>query len=200
MLDGLLGSKLRAKLLGWLFTHPDERYFVRQLTKLVGEDSTNISRELSRLEKMGIVTRAAEGRQKYYQANAACPVFAELRALVTKTAGVAGVLRAALEPLGDRVVVAFVFGSFARGDQQRGSDVDVMIVGDAAFAEVVSALSEAQTTLGREINPSVYGADEFRAKLKADHHFLKSVMGEKKVLLIGDDDDLARLAQEQLAD
>jgi len=195
MLNVLLGSRLRAKLLGWLLTHPDERYFVRQLTTLIHEDSTNLSRELARLGKMGIVTSTAEGRQKYYQANAGCPVFADLRSLVIKTTGVADVLRAALKPLGNRIVLAFIFGSFARGGQGRGSDVDLMVVGDAEFGEVVSALSQAQATLAREINPTVYGADEFRAKLKADHHFLKTVMGEKKVFLIGDDHELARLAE-----
>jgi len=50
MLTNLLRSRLRAKVLGWLFSHPDERYFVRQLTGLLKEDSTNISRELARLE------------------------------------------------------------------------------------------------------------------------------------------------------
>jgi DNA-binding transcriptional ArsR family regulator len=54
MLHDLFGSRLRAKALGWLLTHPDERYFVRQLTGILGEDSTNLSRELSRLARMGI--------------------------------------------------------------------------------------------------------------------------------------------------
>lgn len=79
MLDKLIGSGLRVKLLGWLFTHHDERYFVRQLTGLLREDSTNISRELARLEKLGILTCEKEGRQKYYQANPRCPIFNELQ-------------------------------------------------------------------------------------------------------------------------
>ena len=200
MLAKFLGSRLRAKLVSWLLTHQDERYFVRQLTPLISEDATNISRELARLEKMGILTSSTEGRQKYYQANAACPILAELRSLVGKTAGVADIVRGALEAMRKRIALAFVFGSFARGDESRGSDLDLMVVGDVAFAEIVSALSQAQATLGREINPTVYGADEFRTKLKADHHFLKTVMGEKKIFLIGDDHELARLAQERLAD
>lgn len=195
MLAKFLGSRLRAKLVSWLLTHQDERYFVRQLTPLIREDATNISRELARLEKMGILTSSTEGRQKYYQANAACPILAELRSLVGKTAGVADIIRAALEAMGKRIALAFVFGSFARGDESRGSDIDLMVVGDVAFAEIVSALSQAQATLGREVNPTVYGADEFRGKLKADHHFLKTVMGEKRIFLIGDDHELARLAE-----
>jgi len=69
MLETLFGSKLRVKLLRCLFTHQDERYFVRQLAGLTGEDSTNISRELARLAKVGLLTTETAGRQKYYQAN-----------------------------------------------------------------------------------------------------------------------------------
>ncbi|MDP2730424.1 MAG: winged helix-turn-helix domain-containing protein [Dehalococcoidales bacterium] len=86
MLETLLGSKLRAKALGWLFTHPDERYYVRQLTGLVEEDSTNVSRELARLEKTGILISTKEGKQKYYQANRKSPVYNELHGLMTRLA------------------------------------------------------------------------------------------------------------------
>src|SRR4030067_604317 len=144
MLDTLLGSKLRAKVLGWLFSHPDERYFVRQLTSLVKEDSTNVSRELARLEKIGILVSTAEGRQKYYQANRASPVFAEVHGLIAKTAGVADVLRAALAPAKDRIKVAFIFGSIANGTERRRSDIDVIVVGRVSFEEVVSLLSPAE--------------------------------------------------------
>ena len=85
-------------MLGWLFTHPDERYFVRQLTVLLGEDSTNVSRELARLEKTGILILTTEGKQKYYKVNAQNPIFNELHGLIRKTVGVADVLRLALAP------------------------------------------------------------------------------------------------------
>ncbi len=88
MLKALFGSKLRAKLLGWLMTHPEDRYFVRQLTAILKEDSTNVSRELARLARAGILVSESEGRQKYYRANRNSPVFEELRSLAIKTFGV----------------------------------------------------------------------------------------------------------------
>ena len=66
-------------MLGWLFTHPDERFFVRQLTALVKEDSTNVSREPARLEKTGILVSTREGKRKYYRANRQSPIFNELK-------------------------------------------------------------------------------------------------------------------------
>ena len=79
IIETLTGSKLRAKVLGWLFSHPDERYFVRQLTALLDADSTNVSRELARLEKTGILVSTTEGQQKYYQANRQSPLLINIR-------------------------------------------------------------------------------------------------------------------------
>ncbi len=195
MLQTLIGSKLRAKVLGWLFTHPDERYFVRQLTKLLAEDSTNLSRELLRLEKTGILVSTQVGKQRYYQANRKSPVFNELHGLTVKTAGLADILRAALAPLANRIRLAFIFGSVAGGGEKRTSDIDLMVVGDVSFGDLVSYLSPAERTLGREINSVVYPESEFRQKLKQDHHFIQNVLHGEKISLIGNEDELRRLAE-----
>lgn len=199
MLGELLGSGLRAKIIGWLFTHPDEEFFVRQLESLLDEDSTNLSRELARLQRLGVLVCQARGRQKHYRANPACPIYAELRGVASKTAGLADILRQLLEPLSAKVVVAFVYGSQATGTSQAASDVDLMVVGKVGFGEVVAALQPAQEKLGREINPTVYSTAEFHAKLVAGHHFVKSVMEGPKVFVIGDDGELARLGEKRLA-
>jgi predicted nucleotidyltransferase/predicted transcriptional regulator with HTH domain len=195
MLETILGSKLRAKVLGWLFTHPDERYFVRQLTSLVKEDSTNVSRELARLEKTGILVLTTEGKQKYYQANRKSPVYDELHGLIVKTTGVADVLRSALAPLADRIMVAFIFGSIASGNEDRASDIDLMVVGAISFGKVVSLLTSAEEKLGRETNSVVYPIAEFKKKVKEDHHFVKTVLEEEKIFLMGDEGELRRLAE-----
>ena len=194
MLETLLGSRLRANVLGWLFSHPDERYFVRQLTKLVNEDSTNVSRELARLEKSGILISTAEGKQKYYQANRESPLFDELHGLIVKTAGMADVLRSALAPAREQIKLAFIFGSIAVGNERRSSDIDVMVVGAVSFGRVVSLLSPAEGQLRREVNPVVYPVAEFKKKVNDDHHFVKTVLEGQKIFLIGDEGELAKLA------
>ena len=199
MLAELLGSGLRAKIIGWLFTHPDEDFFVRQLESLLGEDSTNLSRELARLERLGILTCLARGRQKHYRANPSCPIHAELRSIASKTAGLTDILKELLKPLSAKIIVAFVYGSQARGTSQAASDVDLIVVGKVGFGEVVAALQPAQEKLGREVNPTVYAKAEFRAKLAEGHHFVKSVMEGPKLFLIGDERELAGLGQEHLA-
>lgn len=199
MLERLFGSRLRAKILGWLFSHPDERFYVRQLESLLAEDSTNLSRELQRLTRLGILLQRTEGRQKFSSANPSCPLFTELRGLALKTSGVAGVLRDALTPLAKTIDVAFIYGSLARGEETSESDVDLMVVGRATFGDVVAATKASQKKIGREINPSVYPSSEFRMKFREGHHLLNSILKAPKVFLIGDERELGSLAEKRVA-
>ena len=95
--------------------------------------------------------------------------------------------------------MAFVYGSFARGEPRADSDVDLMVVGRATFRKVVSALAGAQRTLGREVNPTVYPPEELREKAGTGHHFIGSVLKGPKLFLMGDEHELAGLAPEPVA-
>jgi predicted nucleotidyltransferase len=194
----LFGRSRRA-VLALLYGHPDEDYYLRQIARATGLGLGAVQRELQRLSTAGIISRSVRGQHVYYQANRGCAFFSELKSLVVKTVGAGDVLRSALTPLAAKVNVAFIYGSVARGDERPGSDVDLLVVGEVSFDDVVSALSSAQQTLAREVNPTVYPPAEFRAKLAAGHHFLTSVMREKKTFLIGDERGLSRLGSKRVA-
>jgi predicted nucleotidyltransferase len=199
MLETLLGSRLRAKVLGWLFSHPDERYFVRQLTALVKEDSTNVSRELARLEKTGILVKNTEGKQKYYQANRQSPIFNELHGLILKTVGVADIIKKALEPRIADIKLAFIFGSVAKRAENRFSDIDLLVVGDITFGEVVDLISTAEGALNRELNPVVYTLAEFNKRLSENHYFIRDILSGDKIFVVGDENELKALVGKGLA-
>lgn len=193
-LSATLFGKTRLAVLSLLYTQPDETFYWRQLVRAAGVGLGAVQREVRRLSDAGIIRRMVRGRHVYYQANSQCPVFEELRRLVVKTAGVGDILRSGMALLADRINFAFVYGSVACGEQYRGSDLDMLVVGDVTFAEIVSALGGTQEKLGREINPTVYSPAEFRSKLKTGHHFLKAALGGIRIFLIGDERELARLA------
>lgn len=190
----LFGSRLRAKIIGWLFIHPDERFFVRQLSNLLQKDSTNISRELSRMEKAGIIISTVEGKQRYYQTNNKHPVYNELISIVRKTFGIADVIRDSLETEADKIEAAFIFGSVARGTDDSTSDIDVMVIGAIGFDEVVSLLTPAEELLQREVNAVVYSTVEYKKRLLEKHYFVTEVMADEKIFIIGNTDELRRLA------
>jgi predicted nucleotidyltransferase len=143
--------------------------------------------------------RRVQGNQVLYQANSQSPIFSEIKSLITKTVGIHDAIRAALASLGSEIQVAFVHGSVARQNERANSDVDLMVLGNAPFSEIVSALGPAQRELGREINPTVFPVSEFRSKSAAGNHFLRSVMKEKRLFVLGTENELAKLALRTLA-
>jgi predicted nucleotidyltransferase len=194
ILSRSLFGRTRSRLLATLYGHVDESFYLRQLVRAVGSGHGAVQRELKHLLEMGVVVRSTRGNQVLFRANADSPVFAELKSLIAKTVGVRDTIRSALAMLGSKVEVAFVYGSVARHEEQPNSDVDVAVLGEASFSQVVAALSVAQRTLGREINPTVFPPSEFRLKVADGNHFLKRVLSEKKLFVIGTQDELAKLA------
>jgi uncharacterized protein len=189
----------RSVLLAMLYGHADQSFYVRQLVRAVGAGHGALQRELKHLTEMGLVLRRTQGNQVLYQANSQSPIFSEVKSLITKTVGIHDVIRSALVSLGSEIQIAFVYGSVARQKERADSDVDLMVLGNASFSDVVSALGPAQTALGRGINPTLFPVSEFRSKLAAENHFLRSVMKEKRLFVLGTDNELAKLASKQLA-
>jgi predicted nucleotidyltransferase len=167
---------------------------VREIARAIGKAPGTLLRELNALAAAGVLLRKPVGNQVHFQANPDCPIYEELRSILKKTVGVADVLREALAPLRDRIRAAFVYGSVARGDERSRSDLDVMVVGEASFGDVVAALAPAQESLRREVNPNVYPALEFRKKLAARDPFLKRVLAGHKIYIVGGEDDLGQPA------
>jgi uncharacterized protein len=198
-LGSVLFGKTRAAVLTVLYGHPEEEFYLRQLARVAGGALGAVQRELQQLAEVGLLTRRQRGRQVFFQANRACPVYPEVKGLLLKTAGVADRLKRALGPLREAIRVAFIYGSLVNGEPGPESDVDVLIVGEVGFGEVVSALRTAQEQLGRDINPSVYRPGEFQHKLASHHHFVSALLSAPKVFLIGDEHELVRLAEKRLA-
>ena len=194
-LSSYLFNKTRRGLLALLFGRPDESFYVNQIVQRLGSGSGAVQRELKMMTEAGIVVRERKGNLVYYQANSNSPIFNELKNIVRKTFGVADVIRDSLAPISKKIRVAFIYGSVAKSADDRASDIDIMIIGNVSFAAVSSAISRAEETIQREINPVVYPVAEFKKKVKEDHHFVKTVLHDEKIFLIGGEGELNRLAE-----
>jgi len=192
--SGLFG-KTRQAVLALLYGRADSSFYTKQVLDAVKIGRGTVQRELKNLTDTGIIIREVQGRQVYYRANEKCPIFNELKSIVRKTFGVADVLRQSLIPEADKVQVAFIFGSVARSADDRRSDIDLMVVGKITFGDVVSLLKPAEEKVGREVNPVVYPVAEFKKKVKEDHHFVKTVLEDEKIFVIGDEGELRKLAE-----
>lgn len=198
-LGDVLFGQTRGGILALLYGQPDESFYVRQIARTLGTSVGAVQRELQNLEHVGLVDHARVGRQVFYRGSQDNPVFHDLRALLAKTKGVFHLLRSALEPLAKRIRIAFVYGSIAREEEKAGSDVDLMIIGQVSLDDVLGALASIEASVGRAMNPTVYSISEFRSKLAGGNHFLRSVIGGKKVFLFGDEDELRKMGGVRLA-
>lgn len=184
-----LFPKVRQRVLAVLFGTPDRSFYTNEVIGLAQSGAGAVQRELTDLAAAGLLTVRKQGNQKHFQANAASPVFAELRGLVLKTMGLADVLRAALAPLAPQIERAFVFGSIAKQQDTAASDVDLLVVSDTlGYGDVFAALESASQALGRTINPALYTAADFRARLQGDNAFINRVMQQPKIWLIGQEE------------
>jgi predicted nucleotidyltransferase len=184
----------RQRVLAALLLQPAASFHLRELARLAGSNAGTLAREVEKLTLTGLILRSQQGNQVRYQANTRHSLFTDLAALFRKTHGVVPALRDALAPLEARIVLAFVFGSIARGTESVGSDVDVLILGSAGFAEVAQALYPLHEQLGREVNPVLYAPAEFVARLVAGDAFACELMGKPKLWIKGGDDELVELA------
>jgi predicted nucleotidyltransferase len=189
MLQRLFSSNVRVALLTYLFSHPDEQFYARELARQLGEHYNAVWRELNNLEALGLLTREGNAGVKLYRLDPSFPIYEELRHIVLKTTGLGQVLRQELDRLG-AVDWAFVFGSVAAGDEDLLSDLDLMLVGEVdlmALSEVVARLED---QLGRAINYLILSRPELAQRLAEDDPFMANVMAGPKILLIGEEDGL----------
>ena len=186
-----LFSGLQQRLLAVLFGQPDRSFYGNELLRLTGTGRGALQRELEKLVSADLVTVTPVGNQKHYQANAAAPIFAELRGIVMKTLGLADVLRTALNAVSDRIELAFVFGSVAKGTDTATSDIDLMVVTETlSYADLFEGLAAAEQVLGRKVNPTLYTSAALAEKVRTENSFVLRVLSQPKIFLIGAEDVL----------
>lgn len=186
-ISSLFAGRAILALLRLFVLHPGRDFYQRELAEFTGERLFLIQKGLARLVQAGLIEQVSRGNRVYYRANRAHPAFKDLKALILKTVGLGDTLRAQLSGLRNRVKVAFLYGSVARGEETASSDIDIMLIGDLSGREVASIFAPVKKALNREINPSVYSSHEFRKKVKERHPFLTTVLKEPKMFLLGDE-------------
>ncbi len=187
-----LFTATQQRVLGCLFGEPGRTFSISELIQTTGAGSGAVQREVARLAGSGLLLMEPLGNQKRYRANPDAPIHDELIAIVHKTFGLAGPLREALAPLADRLHVAFVYGSVAKGSDTASSDIDLMLVtDDLTYPEVMTALHPLIEHLGREINPTLYTRADLRKRIDAGNSFITRVLAQPRIWLIGGEHDLA---------
>lgn len=186
-----LFTATQRRVLSCLFGQPGRSYTMTELIHKTRAGSGAVQREIARLAGSGLLRVEHVGKQKHYSANPASPIHDELVGIVRKTFGLADPLREALAPLANRIRLAFIYGSVAKGSDTAASDIDLLLVSDAlTYADVMAALDPLMQQLGRDINPTIYTRDQWHHRRDAGNSFAARMLQQPKLWLLGSEDDL----------
>ncbi len=182
-------SKTRKALYRLFYTNPERRYYLRELERMLGIPVSMIRKELIRFEKEGSFLSEKKGNLTFYYVNKSYPLFEEVRSIVFKTIGVAGLLRKELEKI-KGIESAFIYGSFSKNEARADSDIDLFIIGKVDEDELIRQLGKIEKDLKREINHSLYTKAEFEKKKKEKDSFITDLLENPKIFLLGDKNEL----------
>jgi predicted nucleotidyltransferase len=190
-LSGALFSKVQQRVLALVFSHPERSFYTSEVIRSVNCGSGAVERELSKLEKSGLVTVERIGNQKHYRANQAAPIFEELRGLVEKTVGLAEPIRKSFAPYAGAIKSAFVYGSVAKGDDTADSDIDLMVIGeDLNYSDLYSAAQNVESRLRRRVHPLFLSPEDWQRKASDKGSVFNKISHAPKIFIIGSEKDL----------
>lgn len=192
MLSTLITSKARVELITWFITHPGERFYYLQLAKVLSASRKSIQNELERLEKAGFLYSEKEGNIRFYSVNKDFVLYPEIKSIVFKTVGISEELKESISQIGD-IKSAFIYGSMAKNLEDVSSDIDVMVIGNVSEDALHEAIMKAEAKLGREVNYTIFSPANWKKDLKTKKAFATNVAEDKKIFLIGTEDDLRKL-------
>jgi predicted nucleotidyltransferase len=190
-LSSALFSGVQQRVLALIFGHPQRSFYTSEIIRNVHSGRGAVERELARLEQTGLVSIQRVGNQKHYHANHESPIFNELRGIILKTAGLIEPLKQSLALYREKIKVAFVYGSIAKGTDTARSDIDLMVIGDdLTYAELFAGLQKAETILQRSINPTFLSFDDWCNKLSTKDSVIAKIAAQPKLFIFGSEADL----------
>ena len=188
-LQDFMISRVRVQLIELFYANPQEMYYVREITRAIGEEINAVRRELDRMVSNGMIKKEHRGNRLYYQLNPGYYYYQELLCLVAKSTGLGKKFYSKRAKLGKLVYVVFS-GKFAKHLAHSHSDVDILVVGDAVLPEISVLVQEEEKKRGREINFTVLSEEEFEFRKARRDPFLIEILAGSRIMIVGDEEEL----------
>ncbi len=182
-------TKKQVQILEIFFNNPGKSYYFRQLARLLGVEPGVFQRDINNLVERGILTSEFQANTRFFELNEKYPLYAEIRSIFFKTVGAEGQLRA-LFAKNKNIQWAFIFGSYAKREEDALSDIDVMLIGQVNEKEFLLELKKIEKKLDREINYHIYSAIEWKKKKDDKNSFIREVAKKPKIFLVGNEKSL----------
>jgi len=189
----LFTSRVREKILAEFFAYPKKMFYGRQLTRVLGEQSNAIRRELLNLEKEGLLKSEKRANRVYFSLNSDHLFFPELEAIFAKKGALGGAMIKNKGRLG-KVKAIFLTRRFLRQlPRQEEEEIDILVVGEVILPELAALVAKEEEKRGEEINYTIMDEKEFRFRLSGKDPFLTTFLVRPRVTILGDEFSLLNL-------
>lgn len=190
ILEDIIISRVRVKILTLFFTHPGTIFHVRDIVRKVGEEINAVRRELSHMEKAGMVSKEQRANRLFYVFRKDYPLYFDLLELIGKTSGLGWDIIKQKAKLG-KIKFAMISGRYLRGTAKKSStDVDLLIVGNVVLPELSQLVKAEELRREREINYTAMTEEEFNFRKSRRDPFALSILEGSRVMIIGDEEEL----------
>jgi predicted nucleotidyltransferase len=190
-LSSALFSKVQQRILALIFGHSERSFYTSEIVRNIDSGVGAVQRELSKLERSGLVSVERIGNRKHYRANQAAPIFEELRGLIEKTVGLTEPIKKSFEPYADAIKSAFVYGSVARGADTAHSDIDLIVIGDDLnYSDLYTAAQNVESKVRRKVRPLFLSPEDWQRKTSDKGSVFSKISRSPKLFIIGSEKDL----------
>lgn len=159
MIETLISSKTRIKLLLKFFLNSSNKGYLRGLEEEFGESSNAIRLELNRFENVGMITSDVEGNKKYFKANTKHPLFSDIHNIIKKYIGIDTIVENVINQLGE-VDKVYITGDIANGINNNNI-IDLELVGNININYLANLVEKAEPMIKRKIRYVVYSSTEY---------------------------------------
>ncbi len=169
--------------MAYYFINTERKHYINELAKIIDVDPGNLFRKLKELEAEGLLLSEMIGNQNFFYLNKKWPLLKEYKNIFQLKFGLPEMLKEKLKTL-QGLKKAYIFGSYAKGNFQENSDIDILLVGSYEHGAIFKIINPLEKILGREINVVDYSLKEFIKKQKAGDDFISQVLDDKVIKLI----------------
>jgi len=189
---GFFRSKARSKILLNFFINPEKEFYTRELERQLKIPASNVRRELKKIEASGLIDSRDFGNLLLYKINKENPLYLQLRDLIVKNLGIREFFRPHFEKE-ENVAFSFIYGSYARGEFDPASDIDIFVVtrkNSSYYEKLNGRLSLLEKTFGREINADVITLREYQQKKADNDPYVTDILRNEKIFIKGGENDI----------
>lgn len=189
MLEDLIISKVRVKVLTLFLLNPKKIFYVREIVRGIKEEINAVRRELSHLEKAKMVQKERRANRLYYSFRHDHPLYFELLEIINKSYGLGkGILKQRAK-LG-KLKFVMLSGKFVRDKERDPDEVDLLVVGDVVLPQLSQIVRAEEVRRDREINYTVMTNQEFDFRKKRRDPFVLKILRGSRIMIIGDEEEL----------